>query len=98
MIVIHKIISFSQLKLLTVRIIMCFYPKVKLLSAQGGKDVGDRTRIIMYKLLTNKLMTEFNLEGRGQKQKKAIKDMPQLGSVIFGKIRNLFYFDCPKVQ
>jgi hypothetical protein len=64
--------------------------QVKILSQQRGKDDADKTRAVMYKFMSNKLMTAFNMEGRGQKNKKALKDFPPILSIIMGKLRIFF--------
>ena len=60
--------------------------QVKILILQGGKDAADKTRAVMHKLMSSKLMTECNLEGPGQKNKTALKNLSQKMSVIFGML------------
>lgn len=55
------------------------------LSTVPGRDVADKTRNVLKKLMTDEVQMLFNYEGRGQKNKRSIKEFPRILSAVYGK-------------
>jgi hypothetical protein len=60
--------------------------QISILFSLGGSDTGSRTRRMLSKLMTDKLMVEYNYAGRGPKGKQAFKLLPSLPNVMLGKL------------
>jgi hypothetical protein len=58
--------------------------QVTYLAVTSGKDVAEKARNVTKKLMTDQVQLLFNYEGRGSKQKKPLKKLKQLISLISG--------------
>lgn len=54
------------------------------MAVTSGKDVAEKARNVTKKLMTDRVQLLFNYEGRGSKQKKPLKELKQLISLISG--------------
>ena len=56
--------------------------QISFFTSLSGKDPKDMVRNILDRLMSNSLMVQYNLYGRGGKGKRAIQDLPKLKDVI----------------
>ena len=54
------------------------------LSTVSGKDVAEKTRNVLKRLMSDSVQMQFNYEGRGQKNKRGLNNFPFVLSVVFG--------------
>lgn len=53
------------------------------MSTTPGRDLAEKTRNILKKLMTDQLQMQFNYEGRGTKNKKSMKEFPAILSTVY---------------
>lgn len=66
----------------------CFM-QVVVLSTVPGRDVAEKTRNVSKKLMADPLQKLFNLEGRGMKNKKGLKEFPAVLYAVYGMLWNV---------
>lgn len=59
--------------------------QTNVLCAVGGHDSSGRTRCMLDKIMTTKLMTRYNYRGRGKSGKKAFSNLLPLPDLMLGK-------------
>jgi hypothetical protein len=67
------------------------YLQVTYLAVTSGRDLAEKSRNIVKKLMTDTVQSLYNYEGRGMKQKKPLKTLTQIISLIYGT-QNAKYF------
>jgi hypothetical protein len=69
-----------------------FFVQINVFSSLGGRDSAARTRFMLDKVMTPRLITHHSFRGRGQKGKIAFTNLPALPDVMLGEFVTSAYF------